>query len=71
MFEQLGLPTPKTFNTTSEQDLNPRTCTVNDLPSVLAHEMMTIDPGENPTHMLTWKISVPIPPFLENPRQCT
>jgi hypothetical protein len=55
MLEQLALRTPKTFHTTIEQDLNPRPCTVNDHPSVLAHEMMTIEPGEKPTHMLTWK----------------
>jgi hypothetical protein len=51
----LALCTPKTFHTTIEQDLNPRPCTVNDHPSVLAHEMMAIDPGEKPTRMLTWK----------------
>ncbi len=55
MIEQIALHTPKTFHTTSEQDLNPRPYTVNDHPSVLAHEMMTIEPGEKPTHMLTWK----------------
>jgi hypothetical protein len=55
MFEQLALRTPKTFHTTSEQDLNPRPCEVNDHPSVLAHEMMVIEPGEKPTHILTWK----------------
>jgi hypothetical protein len=53
--EQLALRTPKTFHATSEQDWNPRPCAVNDHPSVLAHEMMTIEPGENPTLMLTWK----------------
>jgi hypothetical protein len=53
--EQLALRTPKTFHATSEQDWNPRPCTVNDHPSVLAHEMMTIEPGENPTLMFTWK----------------
>jgi hypothetical protein len=52
MLEQLALRTPKTF-TTSEQDLNPRPCSVNDHPSVLAHEMMAIQPGEKPTRMLT------------------
>jgi hypothetical protein len=68
-------------------------------PSVLAHEMMTIESGEKPTRILTWKttaflshihprshedrfpiplwetwfcrsLGVPIPVFLENPRQC-
>jgi hypothetical protein len=58
MLEQLVLRTPKTFHTTIEQDLNPRPCTVIDHPSVLAHEMMTIESGENPTLILTWKITV-------------
>jgi hypothetical protein len=53
--EQLVLLTPMTFHSTSEQDLNPRSCEVNDQPSVLAHEMMVIEPGGNPTYMLTWK----------------
>jgi hypothetical protein len=55
MLEQLGLRTPMSIHTTIERDLNPRPCSVNDDPSVLAHEMMTIDPGENPTNMLSWK----------------
>jgi hypothetical protein len=55
MLEQLALRTPKTFHATIEQDLNPRPCAVNDHPSVLAHEMMAIEPGEKPTRMLTWK----------------
>jgi hypothetical protein len=58
MLEQLPLRTPKTFHSTIEQDLNPRPCEVNDHPSVLAHEMMVIEPGENPMRMLTWKSSV-------------
>jgi hypothetical protein len=44
-----------TFHTTLGQDLNPRSCEGNDHPSVLSHEMMTIDPGGKPTRMLTWK----------------
>jgi hypothetical protein len=55
MLEQLVLHTPKTFHATIEQDLNPRPCEVTDHPSVLAHEMMVIEPGENPTLILTWK----------------
>ena len=50
MIEQLALHTM-----TNEQVLNPRSYTVNDHPSVLIHEMMTIEPGEKPTHMLTSK----------------
>jgi hypothetical protein len=57
MLEQLALRTPKTFHATSEQDLNSRPCEVNDHPSVLTHEMMTIETGENPTLMITWKIT--------------
>ena len=56
MLEQLVLHTPKTFHTTSEQDLNPRPCAVNDHPSVLTHEMMVIEPGEKPTLMLLGKL---------------
>jgi hypothetical protein len=55
MVDQLALHTPKTFHETIEQDLNSRPCTVNDHPSVLAHEMMVIEPGEKPTCILTWK----------------
>jgi hypothetical protein len=58
MLEQLALRTPKSFHTTSEQDLSPRPCVVNDHPFVLTHEMMTIEPGEKPTRMLTWKPTV-------------
>jgi hypothetical protein len=53
-----------TFHRTSEQDLNPRSCTVNDHPSVLTHEMMVIDPGDKPTYILTWK-----PPSFINHNQ--
>ncbi len=56
--EQLVLRTPKTFHVTIEQDLNPRPSSVNDHPSVLEYEIMTIEPGENPTHILTWKTTV-------------
>jgi hypothetical protein len=42
MLEQLGLHTPMTIHTTNEQDLNPRSYTVNDHHSVLTHEMMKI-----------------------------
>ncbi len=47
-----------TFQATSEQDLNPRSCVVNDHPSPLSHETMTIAPGEKTTTMLTWKPTV-------------
>jgi hypothetical protein len=47
-----------TIHSTNEEDLNPRASTVNDHPSVLAHEMMVIETGENPTYMFTWKTTV-------------
>ena len=40
---------------TSAQDLNPRPCADNAHKSVLVHEMMVIEPGENPTRTLIWK----------------
>ena len=43
--------TPLTIFSTIEQDLNPRPFVVNDHPSVLVDEMMTIEPGENPTDL--------------------
>ena len=67
MLEQLALRTPKTFHTTSEQDLNPGPCSVNEHPSVLAHEMMTIDPGEKRTFILTWKTTA----FLSHIQPCS
>ena len=57
MLAQLAPHTPLTIHATNEQDLNPRPCAVNDQPSVLADEMMAIEPGEKPTRMLTWKPS--------------
>ena len=79
MLAQLALHTPLTIHATNEQALNPRPCTVNDHPSVLAREMMVIEPGEKPMHMLTWKPTVfishimprsnddhfPVPPLWE------
>ena len=44
-----------TIHSTNEEDLNPRASTVNDHPSVLAHEMMVIESGEKTTFILTWK----------------
>ena len=60
------------------QDLNPRTYTVNDHPSVLTDEMMSFDPGEKhtviltlkPTHFLSSCLGVPSPVLLTNPQQC-
>ena len=55
MLEQLTLLTPLTIDVTKEQDLDPRPCSNIDHPSVLAHEMMAIEPGEKPSRKLTWK----------------
>ena len=49
------------IRTTSVQDLNPRTCTDNAHESVLTHEMVTIEPDENPSRTLTWKPLVFVP----------
>ena len=55
MIDQLTLHTTLTIHETNEQDLNPRSYSVNDHPSVLVDEILEIEPGEKPTHMLTWK----------------
>ena len=43
---------------TKEQDLNPRSCSNNEYPSVLAHEMMEIEPVEKPSRKFSWKPTV-------------
>jgi hypothetical protein len=53
MLEQLTLRTPLTIDATKEQDLDPRPCSYIEHPSVLAHEMMKIEPGEKPSRKLT------------------
>ena len=53
MLEQLTLRTPLTIDATKEQDLDPRPCSNIEHPSVLAHEMMKIEPGEKPSRKLT------------------
>ena len=58
MLEQLTLLTPLTIDVTKEQDLDPRPCSNIDHPSVLAHEMMAIEPGEKPSRKLMWKPTV-------------
>ena len=55
MLEKLTLRTPLTIDSTKEQDLDPQSSSNIDHPSVLTHEMMTIEPGENPSRNLTWK----------------
>ena len=56
--EQLTLCTPLTIGATKEHDLDPRPYSNIDHPSVLVHEMMTIEPGENPSRKFTWKPTV-------------
>ena len=55
MLEQLTLRTPLTIDATKAQDLNPGPCSNIEYPSVLVHEMMAIEPGEQPSRKLTWK----------------
>jgi hypothetical protein len=55
MLEQLTLRTPLTIDATKAQDLNPGPCSNIEYPSVLAHEMMAIEPGEQSSRKLTWK----------------
>ena len=55
MLEQLDFRVQHSVQTTSAQDLHPRSCADIAHPSVLSHEMMTLEPGENPTRMFTWK----------------
>ena len=58
MLEQLTLCTPLTIDATKAQDLNPGPCSNIDYPSVLSHEMMVIESGEQPSRKLTWKPTV-------------
>ena len=53
MLQLLDFHTQQTIQTTSVQDLDPRSFADNDHTSVLAHEMTAIEPGETPTHKLT------------------
>ncbi len=55
ILQLLGFHAQQTVQDTSAQDLDPRPCADNVHTSVLHHEMMTIEPGENPTRTLTWK----------------
>ena len=55
ILQQLARHTQQTIQGTSTQDLDPHPCVDSTHVSVLPHEMMTIEPGENPTRTLTWK----------------
>ena len=49
MLEQLTLRTPLIIDATKAQDLNPAPCSNIDYPSVLSHELMALEPGEQPS----------------------
>ena len=55
MLQQLDLHAPQTIKATSTQDLDPLPMTVNDHPSVLPHEMFSLESGDPPSRTLTWK----------------
>ena len=55
MIQQLVFHEQQIIKVTSVQDLDPRTCSNNAHVSVLTHEMVSIEPGENPSGTLTWK----------------
>jgi hypothetical protein len=55
MLQQLTFHAQQTVQATSAQDLDPCPCADNTHASVLPHEMMVIEPGENLTSTLTWK----------------
>jgi hypothetical protein len=55
MIHPLAFHTQETIKTTSKQDLDPRPLVVNDHTSVLPYEMYVLEPGETPSHILTWK----------------
>jgi hypothetical protein len=55
IIEQLAFHAQPSVQDTSAQDLNPRPCADNARKSVLVHEMMVIEPGENATRTLIWK----------------
>ena len=55
MLEQMNFRTQLTINATTKQDLNPRPCADNTQSSVWVHDMMTIELGDKPFRILTWK----------------
>ena len=55
MLEEWVLHKPQTIKATSTQDLDPAPLAANDHPSVLPHELFALDPGDPPSHTLTWK----------------
>jgi hypothetical protein len=55
MLEQMALHASQTIKATSTQDLDPLTLANNNHPSVFPHEMYALDPGDPPSHTLSWK----------------
>jgi hypothetical protein len=55
MLEQMVLHASQVIRATSTQDLDPLPLTSNDYPSVLAHEMYALEPGDIPSRILSWK----------------
>jgi len=55
MLQQLTFHPQHVIKATSTQDLDPRPLANNDHTSVLPFEMYALDPGEPPSHTLTWK----------------
>ena len=55
MLEQMSLHAPQTIKATSTQDLDPLPLAINNHPSVLPHEMYALEPGDTPSHTLSWK----------------
>jgi hypothetical protein len=54
MLQQLTLHSQTIIKATSTQDLDPRSLTNNDHPSILPFEMHALEPGETPSHTLKW-----------------
>ena len=54
MIQPLDFHKRQTIKTTRVQDLDPRPCADNDHESVLAHEMVVIEPTEIPSRTLSW-----------------
>ena len=55
MLEPLVFRAQHSVQATGAQELHPRPCADNVHTSVLPHETMTIELGENPTRTLTWR----------------
>ena len=54
MLQQLTLHSQQIIRATSTQDLDPRTLTNSDHPSILPFEIHVIESGETPSPILKW-----------------